>query len=66
MTKCVIEKARLDKKTIEALVQKFVNDELCPCAVETFAATEKIKDALYNAVINEMVLRGLSKKMAAK
>lgn len=67
--KCVIEDFRFDIPTQKKLVRKFVEEELCPCAVETFNAhdnrtIELTMDALYRAVINEMVLRGLATAMA--
>lgn len=63
--KCVIENFRFDASTQKKLIRKFVEDELCPCAVETFNAhdnrtIELTMEALYRAVINEMVLRGLA------
>lgn len=67
--KCVIEDFRFDSSTQKKLIRKFVESELCPCAVETFNAhdnrtVELTMDALYRAVINEMVLRGLATAVA--
>lgn len=63
--KCVIETFKFDVSTQKKLINKFVNDELCPCAIETFNAygnstIELTMESLYRAVINEMVLRGLA------
>ncbi len=67
--KCVIEEFRFDAITQKNLIRAFVESELCPCAVETFNAHDNrtidlTMEALYRAVINEMVLRGLATKMA--
>lgn len=66
---CVLEDVRLDSSTQKKLIRLFVETELCPCAIETFNAhdnrtLELTVDALYRAVINEMVLRGLATKVA--
>lgn len=67
-SQCVIENLKLDAATIVKLIRKFTDEELCPCALETFHAEydekghslDSIKEALYRGVINEMLLRGLA------
>lgn len=62
---CVIETVTLDTSTQKKLIRKFVEGELCPCAIETFneydnPTIELTMSALYRAVINEMFLRGVA------
>lgn len=66
MTECIVTTPTFDKETLDKLIRKFVDCELCSCARETFVAEmihKDIKEALFNAVINEMVLRGLAEKV---
>lgn len=63
--KCVIENFHIDSSLQKKLIRKFVEDDLCSCAIETFDAfdnrnVELTMEALYRAVINEMVLRCLA------
>ena len=66
MTECIVITPTFDKETLDKLIRKFVDYELCSCARETFVAemiNKDIKEALFKAVINEMVLRGLAEKV---
>lgn len=69
METCVIETFKLDASMQKKLIRKFVESELCSCAIETFNAhdnrtIELVMDALYRSVLNEMVLRGLATAVA--
>lgn len=69
MSECIIENFDINKPEMKKLVQEFVEVELCPCARETFYAHElgnipTLKEALFHAVINEMVLRKLAAKVS--
>lgn len=67
MSECILITPELDKPTVENLIRKFVECELCPCAKETFIAEmihRDIKEALYRAVVNEMVLRAMAEKVS--
>lgn len=66
MNDCILETLRMDDATIKGLLEIFVDAELCQCAKETFNATPEMKDAIFYAVINEMVLRSLSEHMENK
>lgn len=65
MTECIVITPTFYKETLDSLL-KFVDCELCSCARETFSAEmihRDIKEALFKAAINEMVLRGLAEKV---
>ena len=66
MSNCVIETPRFTTEQLIEMISTFANTELCSCALEAFkcemanklsSRIETVKNALYVAVINEMVLR---------